>query len=343
MNTGPTPLPADLESLLIVFPSWVGDAVMATPVLRALRRRLAEARIVGLMRPGLDEILGGGPWLDETIPLKMKGALGSMRAAAAIRRHKPQAVLLLPNSFRSALAAFLGGSPIRIGYLRDGRGALLTNRLAVQRSAAPTPAIDYYVRLGEFALGGEPIDKVMELFITEAENAAADELLGDIDGPFVLLNPGASRPAKRWPAARFARVADALADSQGIRIVVNGSPAEREVLDAVLDAAKKPIVNLSERGVRLGSLKAVMKRAALLITNDTGPRHIAAALGTPLVSLFGPTDHRWTTLNCAHERILLAEPFLPEELVADRCAKLCTIDRITVEDVLAAAETLLCE
>jgi len=125
--------------------------------------------------------------------------------------------------------------------------------------------------------------------------------------------------------------------------VITGSPGEREVLTSVHRAAKTPLIDLSERGVTLGSLKAVIQRAALVITNDTGPRHIAAALGTPVVTLFGPTDHRWTTLHDVRERILLAEPFLPEELVADRFPRACAIEKIAVGDVVVAAESLLTE
>ena len=100
-------------------------------------------------------------------------------------------------------------------------------------------------------------------------------------------------------------------------------------------------MHLCARGLTLGSLKAVLRRAALLITNDTGPRHIAAALGTPIVALYGPTDHRWTTLQAARERSVLAEPFLPEELVADRHPKACAIEKIAVEDVVHASLSLL--
>ena len=118
---------------------------------------------------------------------------------------------------------------------------------------------------------------------------------------------------------------------------------ERAVLDVVLRTAQSSIIDLTQRGAGLGSLKAVIRRTALVITNDTGPRHIAAALGTPIVSLFGPTDHRWTSQKLPNEQIILAEPFLPEELIADHHPKLCAIDRITVEDVLAAARGQLDE
>jgi heptosyltransferase-2 len=335
------PLPSDLESLLIVCPSWVGDSVMATPILRAARLLLPETRLIVAARRGLDGLLRGAPWLDELITLDMGGLLGPLHAAAAIRRRRPQAALLLPNSFRSALAVRLSGTPIRIGYDRDGRGVLLTHRLAVQRSQAPTPAIEYYARLGAYALGEESLEKNMELFVSAEETAEADRLLADVHGPFIVLNPGASKPAKRWPAARFARVADALHESHGLRAVVSGGPGEKDILDAVVGAADSPVIDLARRGVNLASLKAVIKRSSLLITNDTGPRHIAAALGTPVVSLFGPTDHRWTALAGVSERILLAEPFLPDELTADRHPKLCAIDRIAVSDVIAAAKALL--
>ncbi|MDY7109050.1 MAG: glycosyltransferase family 9 protein [Planctomycetota bacterium] len=336
-----TPLPGELERLLVIAPTWLGDTVMATPVLRAIRHHRPETQIIVATRRGLGAVLAGAPFVDELIELDMQGLLGPLRAAGAIRGKRPRAILLLPNSFRSALTARLSGTPIRIGYRRDGRGMLLTHGLRPERADRPTPAPVYYARLGAFALGGGSIDTRMELFVSDEESAAGEALLADVDGPFVLFVPGASKREKRWPAERFARVADALRASRGLRCLITGTPAERDVIDAVSAAAAGPVIDLSRRGVTLGSLKAVIRRAKLMITNDTGPRHIAAAFGTPTVSLFGPTDPRWTALPQAHERVVLAEPFLPEELIADRFAKLCAIDRIVVSDVLAAAEALL--
>ncbi|MCP3903305.1 MAG: lipopolysaccharide heptosyltransferase II [Planctomycetes bacterium] len=335
------PLPTDISTLLIICPSWVGDTVMATPVLRAIRVWRPEARLVVAMRSGLDELLDGCPWIDERVPMDMRGLLGPWRCARRLRTVRADAVLVLPNSFRSALTARLAGIPVRIGYERDGRRGLLTERLAVERSATPTPMVDYFARLASFALHAEIDDTRLELAVTDDQRAAAAELLDGVDEPFAVLNPGANDPAKRWPAERVARVADALRNRHGLRCVVSGSPGEHTVLEAVVAAAETDVENLAARGITLGSLKGVVERAALMITNDTGPRHIAAALGTPTVALFGPTDHRWTTLNVPCERLLLAEPFLPEELIADRHARLCTIDRISVEDVLAAAAGIL--
>ena len=341
-TTSPAPpLGSDIRRLLIVCPTWVGDTVMATPVLRAARQALPDAQIIAATRPGLDELLRGCPWVNRILPISMTGLHGPITAARALRRLRPNAILLLPNSFRSALTARLGGAPLRIGYNRDGRGMLLTHRLTLPRRDLPTPTAQDYAALGRFALGRDLIDIHPELFVTAEEDAAADAALTGIDAPFIILHPGANKPAKRWPADRFARIADTLHASHGVVPVVSGTPAEATVLRHVIEAASHPIINLAERNVTLGALKAVIRRAALMITNDTGPRHIAAAVGTPLITLFGPTDSRWTALDGVEEAILRAEPFLPEDLIADRFAKLCSVDRIAVGDVLAAARTRL--
>jgi len=338
--SGAIPVPPDVGSFAIELPSWVGDAVMATPVLRAARDSRPQARIVGIMRPGLDAILSGSPFFDEMITIEPPGFFGTARA---MRRATADAVLLLPNSFRSALAARVSGAPIRIGYARDGRGLLLTHRLRFDRRERPIAAIEYYARLARFAFGLETIDLTTRLFVTEEERSSAGRLLGaDVDAPLAVLNPGANRADKRWPPERFAAVGDHLAGTRGMRIAINGSPSEATVVREVASKCSrcKPI-NLAERGVTLASLKGVIAQASLVITNDTGPRHIACALGVPTVALFGPTDHRWTTLNVPHERVIVANPFLPENLVADDHPQECPIERIAAADVIAAAESLL--
>ncbi len=237
----------------------------------------------------------------------------------------------------------LAGIPIRIGYARDRRRFLLSDALSAPRSTTPLSTVEDYLRLARWALGEPSPSPRLELVVTDEEAAEANRLLGDCPRPFVLLNPGAVRSEKRWPTVRFAQVAVALAAERGLAIAVSGSPAERSVVADVVSriGPRTPAVDLVARGLTLSSLKAVVARARLLITNDTGPRHIAAALGTPVVSLFGPTDWRWTVLPEARERIVLADPFLPEEQIADRCPRRCHIEKITAPDVLAAAAALL--
>src|SRR5690606_38596979 len=157
-----------------------------------------------------------------------------------------------------------------------------------------------------------------------------------------VLNPGGNNEAKRWPADRFARVAEHLIERHGMRVLVNGAPAERDVVHAVVNGVNERMRDrcaaLCDLGVTLGSLQGVVRRASIMVTNDTGPRHIAGALGVKLVTLFGPTDHRWTTIPTrpgGEELILVADPSLPAEEVANDHPERCRIDRITTESVLA--------
>lgn len=336
-----SPIPHGTNRLLIDMPSWLGDCIMATPVLRAARTALPEARIVVLVRPGLDRLLAGCPFVDEWIALDPRGVAGVWRRAKVIRAVRPDAALLLPNSFRAALALRLSGTRIRAGYARDARGFLLTHGLAFdKRRERPIATLEYYLRLAKWSLGVESIDPAMHLAVSEEDRAAAASTLRGVTGPFVVLNPGGNKPGKRWPAEQFAVVGRALSARHGVRVVVNGSPGEREIVRDVC-AGVPDSINLVERGVTLGALKGVIERALLVITNDTGPRHIAAALGTPLVTLFGPTDPRWTTLPGIRERIITADPFLPEELVADDVPERCAIGRIPASDVIHAAEAIM--
>jgi heptosyltransferase-2 len=256
-----------------------------------------------------------------------------------------------------------------VGYNRDGRGFLLTEKLVTPRRGdgayAIIPACRYYLDAAESllhehiprynALSATPIPLAfppgtfMELGSSERQRLAAADVLrkaGVTPGTrYAVLNPGGNNPAKRWPAARFAALADHLHARHGLKILVNGSPAEAEVIQALIDAAKvaRP-VSLAACGSTLGSLKSVVAGAALMVTNDTGPRHIAAAMGTPLVSLFGPTDHRWTIIPTrpgAPERIIVADPSLPDHESANDHPERCAIDRIAIETVIAAADDVL--
>lgn len=347
MRSGAGPAIAnDVRTVAIVCPSWVGDAVMATPVYRAIKAHRPNSRIVGVGRTNLAKLLDGAPGLDAFEPIEMGGLLGPFKTGRTIKRLEADAVLLLPNSFRSGLTARLSGAKARIGYHRDGRGKLLTHAFPVEKSDQPVSAVSYYLELAAAALGVdvETLDPIMRLSVTDDERSAAEKLLEDAGGGrLIVLNPGANKSEKRWPAGRFAAVGRALRDELGCAIAVTGAPAERTLVAHVVDGVGDGAINLAERGVDLGALKAVLANADVLITNDTGPRHIAAAVGTPVVGLFGPTDHRWTILPGVRERRLLAEPFLPEELVADHRPKMCAIDRIPAEDVIASAKALMDE
>lgn len=311
-------MPADaskkeVRRLLVVMPTWLGDCVMATPTLRALRDLFPEAHIKAMVNRNNRPILDATPWIDafatvrkrrrDPVSLSRRLALGGFDTA-----------VLLPNSFRTAALVAMAGIPRRVGYDRDGRGLLLTDRLLPRKGKEgyiPVPTLDYYLGLARY-LGAEEADTTMRLFTRPEDDAAADAMLRasgfepEADQPMVLLNPGAQKPKKRWPADRFAALADACAKRWGACVAVTGAPSESMILRDVVAAADTPVLNLAEAGMTLGLLKSVVQRATVMVTNDTGPRHVAAALGTPVVTLFGPTGPEWTRIGFEDEREVIA-------------------------------------
>jgi len=325
----------------VIAPSWVGDACMATPAFRALRAARPGATIELTCRPGLDRLLGASPWFDRIRVDAMRGLAGPFRAGLRLRGSRPDEVVLFPNSFRTALAAFVSGAPIRAGFRRDLRGLLLTAGVPMPDRSVPHPTLASYCGLLERGLGIPVADRRPELFLDDGTDlAAAERLLADVPRPFALLVPGGNRDDKRWPVERFASLAQRLAD-RGLASVATGSPGERALLARLVAESPIPIHDLSRHSFDLGVLKGVVAAARICISNDTGPRHLAAAFSVPTVALFGPTDHRWTLLPGAPERLLVAEPFLPGDRMADRHAKACRIERIALGDVLHAVDRLL--
>lgn len=342
-----------IERMLIVMPNWVGDVVMATPTLRALRRQLPQSHIACLIKRNLRPLIESSPWHDQLIVVHDSrgdpgaGAVnhrrGLMRLAARLRRRRFDTALLMPNSIRSALLVAMAGIPRRIGFDREGRGLLLSDRLLPLRAAGkyvPIPLVDYYLSMARY-LGAVDPDRRIELFTRPADDVRAEQLLRraglSLLKPIVMLNPGAATKggAKLWPADRYAALADALIERHGVDVLVNGSPKERAILDAVHSAARRKLVDLPKLGGDLRLLKSLLKRTWLLITNDTGARHIAAAVGTPVVSLFGPTDPVWTLLDFPLERIIQASPDGSEP------DALRPMSGISVERVLGECESLL--
>jgi heptosyltransferase-2 len=292
-------------NVAVFLPNWVGDVVMATPALRALREHFAGARLVGVLRPYVAGVLDGSPWLDDCVFHDTRGP-GRQRwpgAALRLRRERPDLAVLFPNSFRSALVAWLAGCRKRIGYVRYGRGPLLTDRLEPVRDAGgrlrPSPVLDAYNRLAERAGCPRPSHR-LELFTTPADERAADavwERAGlDRRGEVVCLNPGAAfGAAKHWPAEHFAALAREFVDRRGCGVLVLCGPGERGLAQQIEALAGSPAVaSLADVPLSLGLTKACVRRADLLVTTDSGPRHFAAAFDRPVVTLFGPTHIAWT-------------------------------------------------
>jgi len=349
-----------VHGVAVFLPGWVGDTVMATPALRALRRRFAQATFVLFGKPAPLAVLEGSGLSDAALADPSAGpwwrGFAVASAAGRLRHARCDVAVLLPNSFRTALIAAWAGIARRIGYDRDGRGWLLTDRLMPSREGRRfrvVPALDYYLDLAA-AIGADVADRRMGLGVTadgeDLLRTMLDEADCDPDRPLVVLNPGgAFGPSKRWPAERYAKVADALVREVGAQIIINAAPTERAVAAqtaAAMQAA--PLVNMADRRGSLAMLKSLLKRAALLITNDTGARHIGAAMGAGVVTIFGSTGPDWTTIDYDRERIVRADvPCAPCQ--KKRCPNPSgptfhqCMQAVQPETVLAAAMELLAE
>src|SRR5688500_18246323 len=322
---------ASSQRILVVQPSWVGDAVMATPALRSIRNLYPNAHISYLMRRYVKPMYTGMPWADRLITYRTgktqaragKGEFFDL--AARLRTGRFDTAILLPNSFKSALVCKMAGIKRIVGYERDGRGFLLSDKLLPQKDRGkfvPFPMVKYYQGIAQY-LGSTDRDITMQLFVTPSEKREADEIFerAGLDPhlerpaasgarPLVLVNPGANYgAAKCWPAESFAALADRLIHELGATILLSGAPKERAILEAIKGNMKRTPIDLSTKGLTLGALKEITRRCDLMVTNDTGPRHIAAAFGVPVVTIFGPTHPEWTEIYFPKERKVAVKVF----------------------------------
>ncbi len=299
-------------SLLLRATNWLGDAVMTTPAVSALRSAYPQARIVLLAKPAVAELFRHHPDVDEVMvyerPGMHDGAFGRVRMAGGLRRRRFDAALLLQNAFDAALLAFLARIPERAGYATDGRRMLLTHPVRVTPEILAQHEVEYYLRLLERLGIPRPGSPSLRVAVTGDERTAMAsrlERLG-IDGgkPVLAINPGATYgSAKRWYPDRFAAVADALSEEWGAGVVVLGSTAEAPLAGEIGAAMRRSPVNLAGK-TTVRELMALLSLSSFLVSNDSGPMHIGAALEVPLVAIFGPTDWRRTSPWTRRARIV---------------------------------------
>jgi heptosyltransferase-2 len=290
-------------SLLVRATNWLGDAVMTTPALAAVREGFPDARIVLLARPLVAELFRHHPDVDEVMiyerPGRHEGAFGRLRLAGEVRRRRFDGALLLQNAFDAAWIAFLGRIPERAGYPTDGRRILLTLPVPLTPGILERHEVEYYLCLLDGLGIPRPVPAVLKLSVTEEEREAMATRLASLGigrgAPIVAINPGATYgSAKRWYPDRFAAVAEALSSEWSARAVVVGSTAEAPLAGEIEAAMRNPPINLAGK-TTVRELMALLSLSSFLVTNDSGPMHIGAALGVPLVAIFGPTDWRRTS------------------------------------------------
>ena len=313
--------------IVVILPRWVGDLVMSTPMLRAVRDHFgASARITGVAKPMFAELLEGTPWLDRMVfyDRHSRDPARQFRAVARqLRADRADIALIVPNSLSSAALAWAGGARRRVGFARHGRRWLLTDPLAAPRAASKKGGLASWFRVEPASPAGHAMDLAarigvprqpltLELATTPADESLADDVLSRLfaspssgpAGPLIVFNDnGAYGPSKAWGADRFAALAKQAIDRlPGARVLVHCGPGDRDEARALVRAADHPAVQslADEPKLPFGLSKAVLRRADVVVTTDSGPRHIAAAFGTPTVVLLGPMDPRLSRSDQRH-------------------------------------------
>jgi lipopolysaccharide heptosyltransferase II len=285
--------------------NWVGDAILSLPALEALRARFSDTDIVVVAKPWVADLYSNHPGMFRLIVYdpegEHRGRAGFAKLVQSLRQERFEAAILFQHAFHAAWMAWRAGIPVRIGYRTDARGALLTEPIALPaRGHAGHQSSEYLELLFRAGLLHERPGAVQEaaIAVTKTERRWAGEeikVLG-LDGPryFVGLNPGASfGPAKRWPAERFAVLGDRLVGALGADVLVFGTEAERPLAETVARLMQHTPVVLAGN-TTLREWMALTARCRVVVTNDSGPMHVAAALGVPVVAVFGSTDERAT-------------------------------------------------
>jgi heptosyltransferase-2 len=329
-----------IDRILIRSTNWVGDAILTTPAIRAVRKNFPDAEVSILAKPWVAPVFYNNPDIDHLLVYdsegRHKGLAGKVRVSRSLRKGRFDLAVLLQNAFEAALLAYLAGIPRRLGYKTDGRHLLLTHGVGVEPKLREVHETEYYLGILEGAgLGRAGLE--LTLRVSNEERNEADVFLSkhrvDSGELLVGVSPGATYgPAKRWFPDRFAALCDRLQESYGVSIVILGGPGDAAVGDQVSRSMKNPPVNLCGK-TTLRQAISVINKCHLFITNDSGLMHVAAALDIPLVAIFGSTNPVTTGPGGTKSHIVRVpmdcspclKPHCPQD---HRCMKEITVDKV---------------
>ena len=332
--------------MLLRLPNWVGDVVMAASTVAALHEALPESVLVAQAKPGLLGLAALLPGVSATLPAGEDRGPGSLRASRrALKAEAFDAAVVFPRGIRAMLAPWLARIPVRVGFGGSGHGLLLTHPVEGWKPWRRAHRSAFFGLLGR-PFGVQP-EGVWRCRPSEAARAEADRFLRGIgrrrDRPLVVLEPGAAYgPAKCWPADRFGRLAQGLL-AEGVDVCTVGTRETLPLEDVVEAHAGAGLLRAAGLTPDLEALAALLAEADLVVANDTGPMHVAAAVGAPVLALFGATDPVVSAPTGPGPRRLLWEPEPCSPCFLRRCpvpGHPC-LERFGVEQVLAEARALL--
>ncbi len=334
--------------IMIRAANWVGDAIMTTPVIRAVRKNYPKAKIFVLAKPWVIPVYENNPNVDEILlydngGLHKKG-FGTLRLAKDLRKYQFDLTILMQNAFEAGLISFLGGIKKRVGYNTDGRGLLLNKGIKLNPILKKKHLIDYYIGI----LKGADLEedgRKLDLFLSSADREFANHFLQKNSmapsRPVIGINPGATGgTAKRWFPERYARICEHLSEQFKVKIVIFGGPEDNALGEYIAGLSKGNCINIAGT-TTLGQAFALIEKCSLFITNDSGLMHAAAALNINQVALIGSTDHV-ATAPSNDNSIIVKVPMACSPCLKDVCPTdhQC-MDKITVDMVLETCNSLL--
>lgn len=347
--------PKNIERIVVRGTNWVGDAVMTVPALRELRRLLPNAHLTLATRAWAKGLFADAEFIDDLLVHKDSGLRAVVQQVREWRRRRFDLAILFPNSLETALVASLARVPLRIGYATEGRQALLTHPLALPEWRNSKHEVFYYLKIIaelEWLLKHKQsfLDTLPDgsLELSDVRRAAARDLLRahgvraiQDERILIALCPGSiNSRAKRWPTERYAALGDRFKEQMGAEVLLIGSAAESEVsLEVARGMRNKPVMLTGQTD--LAELVGVLSLVDLLVTNDTGPAHIASALGRPTLVIFGPTNPLTTRPFSPFGEIVRQPPDCAPCMLRD-----CPIDHrcmtaISPEEIFERARAML--
>lgn len=324
-----------ITRILVRATNWVGDLILMTPALTALHRAFPAAAVTVVATPRMAELLAANPDVDDLIlydrDRRHRGVSGRLALIREMRSRQFALGIVFQHAFEGALLLYLAGIPVRVGYRTEGRQWLLTHPVRLRPGLRHH--VDQYLELLE-AVGVKPDHGGLVLRLSPGAVQEAERLLSQEgikpEACLVGLNPGAAYgPAKRWPADRFGTLAHLLSDRLGATPIVLGASPDREVVERVLAQLRGRFISLAGK-TTLSVAAAVIARCRTLVTNDSGLMHVGAALGVPVVAIFGPTDPVLTGPVGSGHRVLR------KPVACSPCQfRICPIDHRCMEWVTA--------
>ena len=344
------PEPPVPKRILVIRLDRLGDVILSTPVLQVLRQQFPHAFIAMMVRPACREVVEGNPHLDELIPYDRDGAHHRVRAtirfALKLRRQAFDTAIVLHPTNRSHWIPWLAGIQIRVGYDRKC-GWLLTHRVPHRKQEGEQHEAAYTLELlapfGIVAREPHPFVPIQAEARARVEFLLAEHAVKPTER-LVAIHPSASCISKRWMPERFAQVADRLIADHGVRICLVAGEADARYAHEVAHAMHRPAIDFAGR-LGVGELAALLHRCRLLVSNDSGPVHVAAAVGTPVVDIFGRNQRglsplRWGPVGEGH--VVLHKEVGCVTCLAHNCdIQFLCLTSVSVDEVYQAAVSIL--